>query len=73
MSAAEIKSKIAAAAEQLDEARALQLLTYAHTLLQPQGTPGRDLLKYLGSIDSTTAQQMLETLRENRQVDDHAW
>lgn len=45
MSVAEIKSKIAAATEQLDEARALQLLAFAQTLLVPEGTPGHVLLK----------------------------
>lgn len=73
MSVTEIKSKIAAAADQLDEARALQLLEFAQTLLQPQGTAGRELLKHAGSISEETAQQMLETLAESRQIDTHAW
>ncbi len=73
MSVAEIKSKIAAATEQLDEARALQLLAFAQTLLVPEGTPGHVLLKYAGTISEETAQIMLATLEESRQVDTNEW
>ena len=73
MSVAEIKSKIAAATDQLDEAQALQLLAFAQTLLVPQGTPGLALLKYAGTISEETAQAMLATLEEGRQVDSNEW
>lgn len=73
MSVTEIKLKIAAAAEQLDEAQALQLLQFVQALLQPQGTPGRDLLPFVGSVSAETADQMLDALQESRQIDSHAW
>lgn len=73
MSVAEIKSKIAAATEQLDEARALQLLAFAQTLLVPEGTPGHALLPYVGTISEAAAQHMLDTLEEGRQIDASEW
>ena len=71
MSVTEIKLKIAAAADQLDEARALQLLEFAQKLLHLKVTSGRDLLKHAGSIDEESARQMLEVVCESRQI--HAY
>jgi hypothetical protein len=47
-----------------------------HTLVSPlpKGTPGRELLRFVGTIDRESAQQMKEAIEEGcERVDPRDW
>jgi hypothetical protein len=73
MSVTEIKSKIAAAAEQLDEAQALRLLDFAQALLTAAPSPHAAFLRHAGAIDAADLQLMRQSIDADSKVDSHEW
>ena len=73
MSVTEIKSKIAAAAEQLDEAQALQLLAFAKTLVTVAASPHAAFLRHAGAIDPADLQLMQHAIDTDSKIDSHEW
>ncbi|HET9503453.1 MAG TPA: hypothetical protein VFO93_07925 [Hymenobacter sp.] len=73
MSTTEIKSKIAAAADQLDEARALQLLAFAQDLLKNTPSPHAAFLRHAGLIEPADLSLMQQAINADSKVDSHEW
>lgn len=73
MSVTEIKSKIAAAADQLDEARALQLLEFAQTLLTATPATHAAFLRHAGAIEPAELQLMQQAIAAGSKIDSHEW
>jgi hypothetical protein len=56
-----------------EQKRAAELV---HSLVSPtpKGTPGHDLLRFVGTIDDESARQMIETIEEEcERVDPDEW
>ncbi|RZK15940.1 MAG: hypothetical protein EOO56_21685 [Hymenobacter sp.] len=73
MSVTEIKSKIAAAAEQLDEAQALQLLQFAQILATVASSPHAAFLRHAGAIVPADLQLMKHAIEADSKIDSHEW
>jgi hypothetical protein len=73
MSVTEIKSKIAAAAEQLDETQALKLLEFAQALLTVMPSPHAAFLRHAGAIDAADLQLMQQSIDADSKIDNHEW
>lgn len=71
MSVTEIKSKIAAAADQLDEARALLLLEFAQTLLITTPVPHAAFLRHAGAIEPAELRLMQQAIAADGKIDSH--
>ncbi|HTB13653.1 MAG TPA: hypothetical protein VK752_18885 [Bryobacteraceae bacterium] len=72
----DIPQRIAKQVEQLPPAMQEQVLRFVVSLTTalPVGEKGADLLQFSGSLDSTSAQQMIDAIeRECEQVDPSQW
>ena len=69
-----IRNQIIAQVDRLDDSRQQQVLDFARHLTEPAGTPGRNLLHFVGSIDPADLQAMAQAIQEGcEKVDPNAW
>jgi hypothetical protein len=69
-----IKQQIIDQVDRLDDSRQQQVLDFARRLTAPAGTPGRDLLHFVGSIDAADLKAMAQAIQEGcEKVDPNAW
>jgi hypothetical protein len=75
MTSSQIEQKILERLDQLSEGEQRQVLKFAENLrAEPKGTPGRDLLKFFGTIDSEDCRRMEEAIETGCEpVDPHNW
>lgn len=62
--------------EPLDPAQQRRVLEFAKSLKQStvQGTPGKDLLRFAGTLDDGDADEMLRAIQDGcEKVDPHGW
>ncbi|MFL6235725.1 MAG: hypothetical protein ACJ76N_21515 [Thermoanaerobaculia bacterium] len=73
MTASHIKQKILDRLDQLSEREQRKVLEYAENLSSvPKGTPGKDLLKFFGTIDPEECRRMEEAIEAGcGRVDPH--
>lgn len=69
-----IRDQIIEQVDRLDETQRLRLLDFARRLTAPEGTPGRDLLRFAGAIDRADLEVMSRAIQEGcEKVDPNAW
>jgi hypothetical protein len=71
-----IKEQILRDLDRLSPQQQRQAAEMVHTLVSPlpKGTPGRELLRFVGTIDRESAQQMKEAIEEGcERVDPRDW
>lgn len=71
-----VKKAILDDLERLGAEKQQQAQTLVHGLLgtPPPGTPGRDLLRFAGSLDEKSAQEILKAIEEGcERVDPDGW
>ena len=75
MTASHIKQKILDRLDQLSEGEQRKILKYAENLPSPpNGTPGKDLLKFFGTIDPDDCRRMEEAIEAGcERVDPRDW
>jgi hypothetical protein len=59
-----IKDRIIEQVDRLDDGQRQQVLDFARRLTAPKGTPGRDLLRFTGSIDPADLELMSRAIQE---------
>jgi len=60
--------------DRLDEPQRRQVLEFARNLTARAGTPGRDLARFVGSIDPADLEAMSQAIQEGcEQVDPNGW
>jgi len=63
MTSSQIKQKLLERLDQLSEGEQRRILEFAENLpSRPKGTPGKDLLKFFGTIDSEDCRRMEEAI-----------
>ena len=63
MTSSQIKQKLLERLDQLSEGEQRKVLEFAENLsVRPKGTPGKDLLKFFGTIDSEDCRRMVEAI-----------
>lgn len=69
-----IKDQIIEQVDRLDEAQRERLLEFARRIAASAGTPGRDLLRFAGTIDSADLEAISRAIQQGcEQVDPNAW
>ncbi len=69
-----IKDQIIEQVERLDDPRRQQVLDFARRLTAPAGTPGRNLMRFVGSIDPADLEAMMEAIQEGcEKIEPNAW
>jgi hypothetical protein len=69
-----VKDQIIEQVNRLDEARRQQVLEFARKLAPVSGVPGRDLMRFDGSIDAADLEAMSKTILEDcEKVDTNGW
>lgn len=64
----QIKQKIIERLDELSEGEQRKILEFAsHLPATPKGTPGKDLLKFFGTMDSEDCQRMEEAIEAGRE------
>ncbi len=53
--------------DRLSPAKQRQAAEFVHELVspRPKGTPGRDLMPFVGTLDDTSAREMMEAIAED--------
>jgi hypothetical protein len=64
MTSSQMKQKLLERMDQLSEAEQRKVLKYAENLSVPRGTPGKDLLKFFGTIEPDDCRRMAEAIEE---------
>lgn len=65
MTSTQIKQKLLERFDQLSEGEQRKVLEYAENLsVVPRGTPGKDLLKFFGTIEPEDCRRMEEAIEE---------
>jgi len=62
MTSAQIKQKLLERLDQLSEAEQRKVLEYAESLSVLRGTPGKDLLKFFGTIEPDDCRRIEEAI-----------
>jgi hypothetical protein len=73
---AAVKEQILSDLDRLSAAEQQRAAELVHSLVSatPKGTPGRDLLPFVGTIDDESARQMIEAIEEEcERVDLDEW
>lgn len=75
MTSSQMKQKLLERIDQLSEGEQRKLLEYAENLpSRPKGTPGKDLLKFFGTIEPDDCRRMAEAIEEGcERVDPRDW
>jgi hypothetical protein len=75
MTSSQMKQKLLERMDQLSEGEQRKLLEYAENLPSPlKGTPGKDLLKFFGTIEPDDCRRMEEAIEEGcERVDPRDW
>lgn len=76
MAESAIKNQILEDLEQLSPEQQKRAAELVHSLVsrRPKGTPGRDLLKFAGTLDHQSAREMMEAIEEGcERVDLDGW
>ncbi|HEY0553214.1 MAG TPA: hypothetical protein VGG20_03055 [Thermoanaerobaculia bacterium] len=75
MTSSQIKQKILERLDELSEGEQRKILEFAkHLPPTPKGTPGRELLKFFGTIDSEDCRRMEEAIEAGcERVDPRDW
>ncbi len=75
MTSSQIKQKLLERLDQLSEGEQRKILEFAENLPStPKGTPGKDLLKFFGTIDSEDCRRMEAAIEAGCQrVDPRDW
>jgi hypothetical protein len=75
MAPSPIKQKILERLDQLPESEQRKILEFAENLPStPKGTPGKDLLRFFGTIDSDECRRMEEAIEAGcERVDPRDW
>ena len=69
-----VKEQIVEQVDRLDDPRQRQVLDFARRLTTPTGTQGRNLLRFVGSIDPADLEVMSQAIQEGcEKVDPDAW
>ena len=69
-----VKDQIIEQVERLDAPQQQKVLDLARRLTPPAGTPGRNLLPFVGSIAPEDLQAMSQAIRLGcEKIDPHAW
>lgn len=69
-----VKDEIIEQVDRLDAPRQQRVLDFARRLTVPAGTPGRDLLRFVGSIDPADLQAMSQAIQKGcEKIDPNAW
>jgi hypothetical protein len=59
-----VREQIIVQVDRLDETQRRQLLDFARRTTAPEGTPGRDLLRFAGAIDRADLEEMSRAIHE---------
>jgi hypothetical protein len=75
MTSSQIKQKLLERLDQLSEGEQRKILEFAENLPStPKGTPGKDLLKFFGTIDSEDCRRMEAAIEAGcERVDPRDW
>ena len=71
-----VKEQILSDLDQLSPDLQRRAADFVHSLVSPglKGTPGRDLLRFVGTLDDESARQMMEAIEEEcERVDLDEW
>lgn len=69
-----VKDEIIEKVERLDAPRQQRVLDFARRLTVPAGTPGRDLLRFVGSIEPADLEVMSRAIQDGcEKIDPNAW
>ena len=70
----QLQTAIAEAIQQLTTAQQVKLLDFIQALLQSKEEPSpQKLLKFAGTIDSTSLREMKEAIKDCEQIDQNEW
>ncbi len=68
------RDRIIEQVDRLDDTQRQQVLDFARRLTAPEGTPGRDLLRFAGAVDPADLEVMSKAIQQAcEQVDPNAW
>jgi hypothetical protein len=59
-----IREQIIEQIDRLDEAQRQKLLSFARRLMAPEGAPGRDLVRFAGTIDRADLEVISRAIQE---------
>ena len=69
-----IKDQIIEQVDRLDETQRERLLQYARRMAAPGGTPGRELLRFAGTVDRADLEAISQAIQEGcEKIDPNAW
>jgi hypothetical protein len=69
-----VKDRIIEQVDRLSDSQERQVLNFAEQLAAPSGVPGRELLRFAGSIDPVDLEAMSLAVQEGCEgVDPNAW
>ncbi len=69
-----VKEEIIDQVNRLDAPQQQKVLDYARRLTVPAGTPGRDLMRFVGSIDSADLDAMSHAIQEGcEKIEPNGW
>ncbi len=69
-----VRDQIIEQVDRLDDPQRRQVLDFARRLAAPAGTPGRNLMRFVGSIDPADLKAMAEAIQEGcEKIEPNAW
>ena len=69
-----VKDEIIDQVDRLDAPQQRKVLDFARRLTVPAGTPGRDLMRFVGSIDPADLDAMSHAIQEScEKIEPNAW
>jgi hypothetical protein len=69
-----VKEQIIEQVDRLDDPQRRLVLGFARQLTAPAGTPGRNLMSFVGSIDPADLEAMAEAIQEGcEKIEPNAW
>ncbi len=69
-----IREQIIEQVDRLEDPQRRQVLDFAQRLTTPAGTPGRNLMRFVGSIDPADLEAMAEAIQEGcEKIEPNAW
>ena len=69
-----VKDEILEEVARMDAPRQQKVLDFARRLTMPAGTPGRELMRFVGSIDAADLEAMSQAIQEGcEKIEPNGW